>query len=35
MYVQTGYTISRGTQLNYDQLYFSLGYRFDSMRQQH
>jgi len=35
MYVQTGYTISRGTQLNYDQLYFSLGYRFDALRQQH
>jgi len=34
-YVQTGYTISRGTQLNYDQLYFSLGYRFDAIRQQH
>jgi hypothetical protein len=34
-YIQTGYTISRGTQLNYDQLYFSLGYRFDAIRPQH
>src|SRR6266404_4476782 len=28
-YFQTGYTISHGAQLNYDQWYLSLGYRFD------
>jgi hypothetical protein len=28
-YIQTGYTIERGAQLNYDQWYMSLGYRFD------
>ncbi len=28
-YMQTGYTISRGDQLNYYQWYVSLGYRFD------
>jgi len=31
-YFQTGYTISHGAQLNYDQWYLSLGYRFDSAR---
>jgi AMIN domain len=31
-FFQSGYTISRGTQLNYDQWYMSLGYRFDSIR---
>jgi len=34
-FFQTGYTISRGTQLSYDQWYMSLGYRFDSIRPQH
>jgi AMIN domain len=28
-YLQSGYTINRGSQLNYDQWYISLGYRFD------
>jgi hypothetical protein len=28
-YIQSGYTIERGAQLNYDQWYVSLGYRFD------
>jgi len=28
-YIQSGYTIERGAQLNYDQWYISLGYRFD------
>ena len=28
-YIQSGYTISRGNQLSYDQWYMSLGYRFD------
>jgi hypothetical protein len=28
-FLQSGYTISRGVQLNYDQWYVSLGYRFD------
>jgi len=28
-YIQSGYTIERGNQLNYDQWYVSLGYRFD------
>jgi hypothetical protein len=28
-FLQTGYTIEHGTQLNYDQWYVSLGYRFD------
>jgi hypothetical protein len=31
-YLQSGYTISRGAQLNYDQWYLSLGYRFDAAR---
>jgi hypothetical protein len=31
-YFQTGYTISHGAQLNYDQWYVSLGYRFDAAR---
>ena len=31
-YFQTGYTISRGGQLSYDQWYMSLGYRFDAAR---
>lgn len=31
-YTQTGYTISHGAQLNYDQWYLSLGYRFDAPR---
>jgi hypothetical protein len=31
-FFQSGYTISRGSQLNYDQWYMSLGYRFDSIR---
>ena len=29
-FLQTGYTIERGAQLNYDQWYVSLGYRFDT-----
>jgi hypothetical protein len=28
-FLQSGYTIERGAQLNYDQWYLSLGYRFD------
>ena len=28
-FIQSGYTIQRGAQLNYDQWYVSLGYRFD------
>ena len=28
-FLQSGYTIERGAQLNYDQWYVSLGYRFD------
>ena len=28
-FLQSGYTISRGEQLNYNQWYLSLGYRFD------
>jgi hypothetical protein len=28
-YIQSGYTVERGNQLNYDQWYVSLGYRFD------
>jgi hypothetical protein len=28
-FIQSGYTIQRGGQLNYDQWYVSLGYRFD------
>jgi hypothetical protein len=32
-FFQSGYTISRGSQLSYDQWYMSLGYRFDSIRQ--
>jgi hypothetical protein len=31
-FFQSGYTISRGSQLSYDQWYMSLGYRFDSIR---
>jgi hypothetical protein len=29
-FLQSGYTIERGAQLNYDQWYVSLGYRFDA-----
>jgi hypothetical protein len=32
MFFQSGYTISRGSQLSYDQWYMSLGYKFDSIR---
>jgi hypothetical protein len=32
-FFQTGYTISRGAQLNYDQWYLSLGYRFDAIQR--
>jgi hypothetical protein len=28
-FLQTGYTIERGAQLNYQQWHLSLGYRFD------
>jgi hypothetical protein len=29
-FVQSGVTFERGAQLNYDQWYISLGYRFDA-----
>jgi hypothetical protein len=28
-FLQSGYTIERGAQLNYEQWHLSLGYRFD------
>jgi hypothetical protein len=31
-FFQSGYTVSRGSQLSYDQWYMSLGYKFDSIR---
>jgi hypothetical protein len=29
-FIQSGYTVVRGDQMNYNQWYMSLGYRFDS-----